>query len=126
MPLNPFDAHFRSFQHGVVPVLVEKKIAVLGMKSMGDGLLLKSGVVTPAECLRYALSLPTNVVITGCERMEILDQALSIARGFTPMSETELAALLEKTKAPALAGTFEAFKTTNKFDGTAQNPNWLG
>ena len=126
MPLNPFDAHFRSFQENVVPVLVKKGLAVLGMKPMGDGLLLKSGVVTPVECLRYALSLPTTTVITGCEKMDILNQALSVVRSFKPMTHSELESLLAKTKAPALSGTFEAFKTTNRFDGTAQNPQWLG
>ncbi|HXR78542.1 MAG TPA: aldo/keto reductase [Bryobacteraceae bacterium] len=126
MPLNPFDAQFRSFQHQVVPVLVKKGIAVLGMKSMGDGLLLKSGVVTPVECLRYALSLPTTTVITGCESMDILNQALHTARTFQPMSDAEQEALLAKSRTPALSGRFELFKTTAVFDGTAANPQWLG
>ena len=126
MPLNPFDAHFRSFQKNVVPKLVDKGIAVLGMKPMGDGLLLKSNAVTPIECLRYALSLPTTTVITGCERMEILDQALGVVRNFKPMTKEEKRALLAKTEKPALSGTYEAFKTTTRFDGTAQNPKWMG
>jgi predicted aldo/keto reductase-like oxidoreductase len=126
MPLNPFDAHFRSFGEKVVPILLEKGIAVLGMKSMGDGLLLKSGVVAPVECLRYALSLPTTTVITGCERMEILDQALGVVRDFKPMSAGEVKTLLAKTKDPALTGQYEAFKSTDHFDGTAQNPKWMG
>lgn len=126
MPLNPFDAQFRSFQQQVVPILVKKGIAVLGMKSMGDGLLLKSGVVKPMECLRYALSLPTTTVITGCETTGILDQALHVARTFQPMSHAEEAALLAKTKGPAMSGRFELFKTTAQFDGTAANPQWLG
>ena len=126
MPLNPFDAHFRSFGEKVVPVLVKKGIAVLGMKPMGDGLLLKSGAVTPVECLRYALSLPTTTVITGCERMEILNQALGVVRNFKPMTTAEVKMLLAKTEKPALTGQYEAFKTTDRFDGTAQNPDWLG
>jgi predicted aldo/keto reductase-like oxidoreductase len=126
MPLNPFDAHFRSFGEKVVPVLVKKGIAVLGMKPMGDGLLLKSGVVTPVECLRYALTLPTTTVITGCERMEILNQALEVVRNFKPMSAAETKTLLAKTEKPALSGQYEAFKTTDRFDGTAQNPKWMG
>ena len=72
MPLNVFDAQFRSFQKGVLPELTKRGIAVLGMKPMGDGLLLKSGVVKAPECLRYALSLPTSTVITGCESLEVL------------------------------------------------------
>jgi predicted aldo/keto reductase-like oxidoreductase len=126
MPLNPMDAQFRSFQKAVVPKLVEQGIAVLGMKSMGDGLLLRSGTVTPAECLTYALSLPTSVVITGCENLERLNQAFDVARTFKPMDAQRMAALLAKTRDAALSGRFELFKTTSMFDGTAQNPSWLG
>jgi hypothetical protein len=95
------------------------------MKSMGDGNVLKSGRVTPVECLHYALNLPTSVVITGCERMAILDQAIEAARTFQPMTPAEVAALLAKTKDAAMTGQFEPFKTTPQFDSTAQNPNWM-
>jgi predicted aldo/keto reductase-like oxidoreductase len=125
MPLNLMDAHFRSFGHNVLPKLVEQGIGVLGMKSMGDGNILKSGRVTPVECLHYALNLPTSVVITGCERMAILDQAIEAARTFKPMSPAEVSALLAKTKDAAMTGQFEPFKTTPQFDGTAQNPQWM-
>jgi aryl-alcohol dehydrogenase-like predicted oxidoreductase len=126
MPLNVMDAHFRSFTHQVVPRLVKEGIAVLAMKSMGDGNVLKSGVVTPIECLHYALALPTSVVINGCESMERLDQAFEAARTFKPMSETEMAKLLDKTRQAAMTGKFEPFKTTSHFDGTAHHPEWLG
>jgi predicted aldo/keto reductase-like oxidoreductase len=126
MPLNPFDAHFRSFQAQVVPQLIKKDIAVLGMKPMGDGLLLKSGVVKPLECLHYALNLPTTTVITGCESMEILDQALNAVRTFKPLQPDEVNALLARTKDAALGGEFELFKTSTRFDGTIQNPHWMG
>jgi aryl-alcohol dehydrogenase-like predicted oxidoreductase len=126
MPLNVMDAHFRSFTHQVVPRLVKEGIAVLAMKSMGDGNVLKSGVVTPIECLHYALSLPTSVVINGCESMERLDQAFEAARTFKPLSEAEVAKLLDKTKQAAMTGRFEPFKTTSQFDGTAHHPEWLG
>ena len=125
MPLNLMDAHFRSFGHDVLPKLLEQGIGVLGMKSMGDGNILKSGRVTPVECLHYALNLPTSVVITGCESMAILDQAIEAARTFQPMSPAEVSALLAKTKDAAMAGQFEPFKTTPQFDGTAQNPQWM-
>ena len=125
MPLNVMDAHFRSFGQMVLPKLVEQGIGVLGMKSMGDGNVLKSGRVTPVECLHYALNLPTSVVITGCESMAILDQAIEAARTFKPMSPAEVSALLAKTKDAALTGQFEPFKTTPQFDGTAQNPQWM-
>src|SRR6202049_4500267 len=97
MPLNVMDAHFRSFGHNVLPKLVEQGIGVLGMKSMGDGNILKSGRVTAIECLHYALNLPTSVVITGCERMAILDQAIEAARTVKPMSLRERSALRGKT-----------------------------
>ena len=125
MPLNVMDWHFRSFARQVVPKLEEQGIGVLAMKSMGDGNVLKSGVVTPIECLHYALNLPTSVVINGCESMERLDQAFEAARTFRPMSGTEVAALLAKTKAAALTGKFEPFKTNTMFDGTANNPQWM-
>jgi aryl-alcohol dehydrogenase-like predicted oxidoreductase len=125
MPLNLMDAHFRSFEHMVLPKLVDQGIGVLGMKSMGDGNLLKSGRVTPVECLQYALNLPTSVVITGCESMAILDQAIEVARTFRPLSGAEVAGLLEKTKDAAMTGEFEPFKTTQQFDGTAQHPQWM-
>jgi len=126
MPLNVMDAHFRSFAHLVVPKLVEQGIAVLGMKPMGDGNVLKSNTVTPIECLHYALNLPTSVVINGCESVDRVHQALEAARTFKPMSSEEVAALLAKTKTAALTGRFEPFKTTSQFDGTAHNPEWLG
>jgi aryl-alcohol dehydrogenase-like predicted oxidoreductase len=126
MPLNLMDAHFRSFQHHVLPLLVKNNIGVLGMKSMGAGVILQSKTVTPMECLHYALNLPTSVVITGIDKMEILDQALEAARTFHPLSEGEVAKLLAKTASVAAGGKFELFKTTSHHDSTAQNPKWLG
>src|SRR5690349_323750 len=126
MPLNVMDAHFRSFEKLVVPELVRQKIGVLGMKPMANGLILKSKTVTPIECLHYALSLPTSVVITGIDSMEILDQAFEAARTFRPLSGDEVGRLLAKTAAAAARGEFEPFKTSSIFDGTAQHPEWLG
>ena len=126
MPLNVLDAHFRSFGKSVVPVLVKEGIGVLGMKSMGDGLVLKSKAATAVECLHYAMSLPTSVVITGIDSMEILKQDLEVVKTFKPLTEKEVTALLARTAKAAERGEFERFKTTNGFDGTAQNPAWLG
>jgi predicted aldo/keto reductase-like oxidoreductase len=125
MPLNPMDAHFRSFANNVLPKLVEQGIGVLGMKPMGSGILLKSNTVTPIECLHYALNLPTSVVITGCDSMRILDQACEAARTFHPLAEAEVIAILDKTRTAAKNGNFEPFKTTTDFDGTIQNPRWM-
>jgi aryl-alcohol dehydrogenase-like predicted oxidoreductase len=126
LPLNLMDAHYRSFSKEVVPELVRQNIGILGMKSMASGVLLKSNTVTPIECLHYALNLPTSVVITGIESMEILDQAFEAVRTFHPLSQEEIDALLAKTSAAALTGRFEPFKTTSLFDGTALHPEWLG
>jgi len=126
MPLNVMDAHFRSFTHMVLPELVKQQIGVLGMKSMGSGVILKSGVVSPVECLHYAMNLPTSVVITGIDKPEILDQAINAAKNFKPMSETAVNALLAKTQAAAKDGQYELFKTSQHFDSTAKHPEWLG
>ena len=126
MPLNVMDAHFRSFEQKVVPELVKNEIGVLGMKPLASGLILKSNTVKPIECLHYAISLPTSVVITGMDKMEILEQALEAARTFKPLSKDEVAALLSRTAQAASSGKFELFKTDNRFDATAKNPQWLG
>src|SRR5579871_3418810 len=126
MPLNVMDAHFRSFGQLVVPELVRQGVAVLGMKPMANGIILKSGTVNAIECLHFALNLPTSVVITGIDSMMILDQAFEAARTFKPMGDAEVRSLLAKTAAAAGRGEFEPFKTTSIFDGTAQHPEWLG
>ena len=126
MPLNVMDAHYRSFEKLVMPELVKHEIGVLGMKSMASGVLLQSKTVTPIECLHYALNLPTSVVITGIDSMEILDQAFSAVESFHPLSNDERDALLMKTREAAATGRFEPFKTSSIFDGTAENPQWLG
>jgi len=126
MPLNLLDFHFRSFAHNVVPRLVKEGIAVLGMKPLASGNLLKAGVATPIECLHYALNLPTSVVMSGCDSMERLDQSLEAVKTFKPFSQSQLTALVAKTKQAAMTGKFEPFKTTAQFDGTATHPEWMG
>jgi aryl-alcohol dehydrogenase-like predicted oxidoreductase len=126
MPLNVMDAHFRSFGKLVVPELIRENIGVLGMKPMANGIILKSKTVRPIECLHYALNLPTSVVITGIDSMEILDQALEAARTFRPLTEAQVAAILAKTEKAAARGEFEPFKISSIFDSTAENPEWLG
>ena len=126
MPLNVMDAHYRSFERLVLPELVSRRIGVLGMKPIANGLILKSGTVTATECLHYAMNLPTSVVITGCDSLEILEQALEAARTFRPMSDAEVRTLLARTAGAASRGEFEPFKTTSIFDSTAYHPEWLG
>jgi predicted aldo/keto reductase-like oxidoreductase len=126
MPLNVMDAHYNSFEKKVLPVLLEHKIGVLGMKPMGDKIILNSKTATPIECLHYAMNLPTSVVITGCDSLKILQQALEASRTFKPMGSGEVAALLAKTAPAASKGEFERYKITHDFDGTYRNPQWLG
>jgi len=126
MPLNVMDAHYRSFEKLVLPELVKDRIGVLGMKPMASGIILKSGSVTALECLKYALRLPTSVVITGIDKPELIDQACDAAATYQSMSDADVAALLRKTAEPARRGEYEPFKTTSLFDATALNPAWLG
>jgi aryl-alcohol dehydrogenase-like predicted oxidoreductase len=126
MPLNVFDAHFRSFARNVVPVLVKEQIGVLGMKPIASGAILESKTVTAVECLQYALTLPTSVVITGIETMDRLKQALEVAQNFKPLTEEQVSALLKKTEQAAAKGKYEKFKTAVQYDTTAKHPEYLG
>jgi aryl-alcohol dehydrogenase-like predicted oxidoreductase len=126
MPLNVMDAHFQSFEKKVLPILVKEGIGVLGMKSMGDHFLLESGTVEPMECLHYAMNLPTSVVITGCDSLKILEQAITAAISFRPMTEKETQTILAQTAKAAAEGRYEPYKTTRNFDSTYFNPEWLG
>ncbi len=126
MPINIMDAHFRSFSQLVVPEAVKQRIGVLGMKCFGSGVILKSGVVEPMDCLHYSLNLPISVLITGINTKDLLNQAFAAVRSFQPMDQTRVAALISKTQGVALNGKYELFKTTAHFDTTARHPDWLG
>jgi aryl-alcohol dehydrogenase-like predicted oxidoreductase len=126
MPLNLMDAHYASFGQKVLPELVRQEIGVLGMKPIGSGWILKSQTVSAMECLHYAMNLPTSVVITGCDSLAILNQALDAARSFKPLNQEQVEALLARTAPAAGEGKFEGYKTSTTFDGTIQNPQWLG
>jgi aryl-alcohol dehydrogenase-like predicted oxidoreductase len=126
MPLNVMDAHYRSFEKMVLPELVQQNIGVLAMKALANGTILESKTVTAIECLQYAMNLPTSVVITGCQSMEDLEQALTAARTFKPMSDEQVKSILDKTVEAASRGKYELFKTTSIYDGTAVHPEWLG
>jgi predicted aldo/keto reductase-like oxidoreductase len=125
MPLNVLDPHFRSFEKLVLPLLTEKKIGVLGMKPMAAGNIPSTQQVSGTECLQYAMSLPTSVVITGCESMAVLEQAIQAAISWKPMPAENMTSLLERTKMLAKGGRLERFKTSRDHDGTSQHPEWL-
>jgi len=101
-------------------------VAVQTMKPMGGKFILDSKLVTPADCLRYALSQPASVVIHGMEKTEYLDQALEVIRTFKPLTNAQILALTGKVKQAAMTGKYELFKTTSHFDATATHPAWLG
>ncbi len=126
MPLNVMDAHFESFEKQVLPVLLKHDIGVLGMKPLGGGPILECRAVSAVECLHYAMSLPASVVITGCDSMDRLEQALAAARSFQPLSAAARGALLAKTAHLAQGGRFEHYKSSHHFDGTFHHPEWKG
>ena len=96
------------------------------MKTFGDSFILDTKLVEPVDMLHYGLTQPVSVVITGIDKPAILDQALTAARTFKPLSDSQVASILDRTKSAALTGSFELFKTSPHFDGTAANPKWLG
>ena len=126
MPINVMDAHFRSFTKEVIPVALQQGTGVLAMKTFGDNHILKSNTVKPIEALHYGLTQPVSVLITGIDSPTVLDQAIQAAKTFKPLTQTEIASLLDRTRDAAKDGKFELFKTTSQFDGTAANPKWLG
>ena len=126
MPINVFDAHYKSFAAGVIPVAQAHDLGILAMKTFGDANLLETGLVDPIDMLHYGMTLPTSVVITGIDKPEILDQAIAAATSFAPLSEERIAAILAKTAAAARDGKLERYKTSHFFDSTFQNPSWLG
>jgi aryl-alcohol dehydrogenase-like predicted oxidoreductase len=127
MPINLMDAHYRSFSHLAAPAVLKENMGLLAMKTMGDGVFLKSGApITPIECLHYAMNLPVSVVITGIDKPEILDQAFEATRSFKPMGPEQVGALVAKTRHFGAEGKYEFFKTSSLFDTTAKHPDWLG
>lgn len=126
MPVNVMDAHFQSFSKTVVPELNKRKMGVLAMKTIANGIILKSKTVTAVECLHYAMSQLVSVVITGIDSPKILDQAFEAVRTFKDVEKKDIDAILAKTEEVAKRGKYEPFKTSSIFDGTAQHLSWLG
>jgi uncharacterized protein len=126
MPVNALDEHYDSFQQKVIPVAQKHSMAVLGMKPLANGAIPKTKTITAVEGLHYAMSVPVTVTITGCDSMAVLEQALGVARNFKPMDQQQKIAILQKTAPIAMAGKFEAYKSSQIYDGTANNPHWLG
>jgi predicted aldo/keto reductase-like oxidoreductase len=126
MPVNALDEHFNSFGQRVIPEARKRGMAILGMKPLSNGAILKTNTVTAPEALHYAMSVPVTLTITGCQSMANLEQALGVARNFEPLSVQQKIAILEKTAPVSEAGKFEAYKSSHIYDGTYNNPQWLG
>jgi aryl-alcohol dehydrogenase-like predicted oxidoreductase len=125
-PNNVMDAQFRSFGHEVLPVAQKQNLGILCMKPLGSGIILQSGTVNPIEALHFVLSQPVSVCINGCENTRDLNQAFEAVKTFRPMNRQQISSLLARTKQAASSGKYELFKTSNRFDSTAKNPQWLG
>ncbi len=118
MPLNCFDASFRSFEQQVLPEATRQGIAVIGMKTFsGDGGAVKKRLVPAADALRYAMSLPVAVTVTGIDSLKVLRQNLGVARGFRQLGPLELERLRGRYAPLAVDGRFELYKTTSKHEG---------
>ncbi len=126
MPVNALDEHFNSFGQRVIPEARKRGMAIIGMKPLSNGAILKTNTVTAPEALHYAMSVPVTVTITGCQSMANLEQALGVAKNFQPLSVQQKLAILEKTAPVSEAGKFEAYKSSHIYDGTYNNPQWLG
>jgi predicted aldo/keto reductase-like oxidoreductase len=119
LPLNCFDATFRSFEQQVLPQLVERGIAPIGMKSLsGDGRQIRKKVVTADEALRYAMSLPVSTTVSGIDSIRVLNQNVKVADDFKPMSPREMEKLRKRVRKEAADGRFELYKTTAMHEGT--------
>jgi predicted aldo/keto reductase-like oxidoreductase len=118
MPLNVFDGSFRSFEQQVLPEVNRRGIAALGMKSMsGDGVPVKKRILTPAELLSYAMSLPVAATVSGVDSLKVLRQNLRIASGFKPLNSIEMQKLRDRCSAVSADGRFELYKTSKAYDG---------
>ena len=118
VPLNPLDAHFRSFERQALPELVRRGVAVIGMKPFGGGTLSQSRLVKPDDVLRYALSLPVSSVIVGAESRAILRKSVSVARDGRLLHAGDMDAIRAKTRIVAGDGRFERYKTTTDADSS--------
>ncbi len=117
MPLNVLDAHFKSFQKNVLPILVRRNIGVIAMKTLASGYVLRANAATPKEALSYIWSQPVSTIVSGMDSEQILNANVGFAKAFRPMSKTQQAKLLDKTREAGLTGKFEPFKTPPNFDG---------
>ena len=124
--LNVMDAHDPDgFEQRVVPQLQAQDIGILGMKSLGGGVILDSKTASATECIQYVMSLPITTLITGCDSQRTLRQSITAAQGFKPWDAARRAEVLAKTKQAAEQRRYERYKTSDTFDDTDRNPAWV-
>jgi len=126
MPLNVMDGHYESFEHNVLPIALAHGTSVLGMKTFGDPFIIESGVASPMEMLHYSMSLPTTLQVLGIDNINVLNQSLEAVRSYKPLTPQERASILAKSASAAADGSTEKYKVSHHFDGTINNPHWLG
>jgi hypothetical protein len=126
MPLNVMDAHFDSFEQQVLPMALARHTAVLGMKTFGDKFIFEANVLNPMDLLHYAMSLPTCLQVLGIDSQKILQQSLDAVATYEPLSPAARAQILSRSAAKAADGSTERYKVSHHFDGTINNPQWLG
>ena len=136
MALNAADTHIHSFTDQLLPLVVEKQMGIIGMKVPARGRLLsswtppplekqqhswegsaiatRSGVLKMAEAMRFTLSLPVSTVIIGCDNIAQLEENVQIAREFTPLSQSQMAAFNELAAPVAKQSLFFRFTDRSK------------
>ncbi|RYD85366.1 MAG: aldo/keto reductase [Verrucomicrobiaceae bacterium] len=118
LPVSGFDAHFRSFQRQVLPILSERGIAPIGMKSLnGNAEAVKKGVISAADAIRYALSLPVATLVSGIDSLALLHENIRIAKEFVPMAPDERLAFEQQCLKFAMDGRYELYKTSMRYEG---------
>ncbi len=126
MPVNVMDAHYMSFAQLIIPIAKRTDTAVLAMKTFGDHHILDANVVSPVDMLHYSMTQDVAVVVTGIDSPQTLDQAVTAAASFRPLSGERIASILAASSVSARDGALERYKTSHEFDGTINNPQWLG
>ena len=99
MALNAADKHNASFIDNLLPVAVERKMSIVGMKIPARGRIFREGgLSTMEQAMRYVLTLPVSTVIVGITAMAELEENVRIAQNFKPCTADEMKKMEELTK----------------------------
>ena len=126
MPLNIADPHFASFERNVIGVAQQTDTGIIAMKTYGDRQILETRVATPLQMLHYSMNLPVASVVIGIDSVAVLDEIVTAAVSFRPLSEAQVAAMLARSAPLSVGGALERYKISNEFDATMLHPEWLG